>query len=828
MTEIIINGVTVDLYDEVPWSLNFSIADIRTPEKRNTSYSKTISLPASKQNDILFSHIFDISKESLSDGVLNFSPDFNPNKKAPCQIYSDSLLQLNGYAQLLKITSTGDVMSYEIAVFGQLADVLGSFEDKKLSDIDLSEYNHELTLADIQNSWGSFIKKNGVPFTNFTNLPASFIVVLYDTLTTIKFTDYSGSPVVGDMVYTPTIKESFVITNRSVAGPDVTITIDRNHSEGVGLTNLLYIGNDSIPTGEGYVYPAIHYGYSQSNISYDVAHMYPSIYAKTFIDKMFAAAKSTYTSTFFNSERFKRFTIPFNGDVIKLTQAQIDARTFEVNKTVNQNVNNPIAGSKIFVTFNNEVSDPSGIFSLNTFAPNKKGTYDLIVGLNILYTGGMMAVYMHVYDSSGNVKRGITLKGITTLTAEINEQYVAAGVDLEVGDKVRIFVYIPYTMGVSLTIKSGSFFKNKPVNNPITTGDEVQLNAAIPKDISQKDFFLSIVRMFNLYVIPDPDNENNLIIKTQTEFYEGNKVIDWTGKLDTSMPIEIRPVSEIEGKDYTFSYKEDKDYYNAKYKTEFQEIYGNRKISIDNDFVKGAKDIGVIFSPSPGLGNAINDIVTPAFIKQDEDGTVSPIAVNIRLVYYGGLKYVSGTMDIKQNATTYGFNMYPYCGHVDDPYNPTFDLSFDVPLTLYWTTPLYTTANIYNLYYKQFIEEITDKDSKILRAYLRLRNTDIFLLDFRNFLQIDGINYRLNKVLDFDPLHEETCIVELSKIKAGFAFIPSDLDIDPPIFDNLIQGGLNEVRSLTATSYIQLIQGGLDEVQGIGSSPIKIINGGRD
>ena len=45
MTEIVINNTSLDVYKDIPISLNYSIADIRNPDKRNTSFSKTITLP---------------------------------------------------------------------------------------------------------------------------------------------------------------------------------------------------------------------------------------------------------------------------------------------------------------------------------------------------------------------------------------------------------------------------------------------------------------------------------------------------------------------------------------------------------------------------------------------------------------------------------------------------------------------------------------------------------------------------------------------------------------------------------------------------------------
>ena len=67
-----IDTVQIDLYENFPYSLNYNIADIREPEKRNTSYSKTIKIPGTKANNIVFDNIFEIDNEG----------SFNPDRKS--------------------------------------------------------------------------------------------------------------------------------------------------------------------------------------------------------------------------------------------------------------------------------------------------------------------------------------------------------------------------------------------------------------------------------------------------------------------------------------------------------------------------------------------------------------------------------------------------------------------------------------------------------------------------------------------------------------------------------------------------------------------------
>ncbi len=96
-----INNTEVDLLNDFPLSLNAQINDIRNPESRTTTFSKTITIPASKRNVDLFTFIYDIHGVIDTSGTVNFQPDFNPNLKAECIAIADGVEVFNGIAQLV-------------------------------------------------------------------------------------------------------------------------------------------------------------------------------------------------------------------------------------------------------------------------------------------------------------------------------------------------------------------------------------------------------------------------------------------------------------------------------------------------------------------------------------------------------------------------------------------------------------------------------------------------------------------------------------------------------------------------------------------------------
>jgi len=118
---------------------------------------------------------------------------------------------------------------------------------------------------------------------------------------------------------------------------------------------------------------------------------------------------------------------------------------------------------------------------------------------------------------------------------------------------------------------------NITTDNPILVsaqyGDTLLVNSTLPANVFQKDFFASILKMFNLMVTEDKYKENHLVISPYIDFYNTNAstFIDWSDKIDRSKPIKIKPMSEINARYYTLKSKVDSDYFNDKYKKKWNE-----------------------------------------------------------------------------------------------------------------------------------------------------------------------------------------------------------------------------------------------------------------
>ena len=165
MIEIYVSGGTItnrrlDTFGDVNTLITRSIADIREPQSRSSEWSKTITLPGTKSNNIIFSQLFEV-EQTISSSV-QFTPDFNPNLKADVILFSDGVEQLRGFLRLLSIkVDDSKHITYEVTLHGQTADLFTTLSERKLNTLDFSEYNHTLSSGNVIDSWATQIYKNG-------------------------------------------------------------------------------------------------------------------------------------------------------------------------------------------------------------------------------------------------------------------------------------------------------------------------------------------------------------------------------------------------------------------------------------------------------------------------------------------------------------------------------------------------------------------------------------------------------------------------------------------------------------------------------------------
>ena len=376
---------------------------------------------------------------------------------------------------------------------------------------------------------------------------------------------------------------------------------------------------------------------------------------------------------------------------------------------------------------------------------------------------------------------------VVTTTASV----VAENVYLEPGDIIYLrgdiyysepaFDYITFFNECQFDLASGATIEVTAGDLGILEGQLIPMNSLVP-EIEMKDILLSIIQMFNLYITIDPDDERNLVIETRDTFYSSGKVKDWTHKMARDKDVTLQPLGLLTGNEFIYTYSEDKDLYNKKYKDSYGHVYGRAKAEVDNDFQLGTNETEVVFSATPMVNdNPSNRIIGKIYNEDIEDG-VAETEHNIRLLYWGGLlpsnpNWTFRYRQYTQNGFTtvlYVQSEYPYAGHLTHPGTggiiPQQDINFGIPKQLFYSANgytgslLYTNANLFNVFHRNHVIEITNKDSKLMTAMFYLEPLDIMNLDFRDQIQIDNSYWRINEIKDYNPFKEQLTKVELFKV----------------------------------------------------------------
>lgn len=507
-------------------------------------------------------------------------------------------------------------------------------------------------------------------------------------------------------------------------------------------------------TGGGYYYPLIDYGTtSVAKVDYDIRTFRPALFVKEMLDKIITGAGYNYECDLFDTDRFKNLIIPNNFKGLYSYDTDLISATGG-----SQPVSSDIAQAEFTASTGSGFTITSS--TLFTYTPSAGTQANIDFGFTTLFTGTGYVIFQIVQNGSA-----IYTETKTTNLATFTGTKITG---INSGDTLE-FVF---TFAIGLTSKvidsaSVVITATTAVPVPINPGDTVVINDTLPRNVLQKDFLASIIRLFNLYVYEDRLKPKFLYIKPYVDFYDLNVsgVTDWTYKVDRSRDIRLKPMSELNSRIYNFNFKADNDYYNELYRKTYNQEYGNYKYDSGYEFANDTTNIDLIFSPSVLVGYADVDKIVTAMYKKNA-GVEETFATNIRILQakkvtgVASWKIKNGVSDLITGLTVYG-----YGGHYDDPDAPANDIHFGVPAELYFT--LVTGAvNVtqFNVYWSPYMAEITDKDSKLLTCYMKLTDSDIFNLNFGTIIYVDGSYWRLNKIEDYNANSDDVCKVELLKI----------------------------------------------------------------
>lgn len=711
VSEILIEGSRLDLFEDIGAELNYAIDDIKDFSARNTNYSKTITLPGNANNNKIFGHIYNFASANnyyVSDpNSPNVGYNFDPSKQASCKIFVNKIQVFKGVLRLLEVNINNGTIEYECAVFGELGGFASAIGNSLLEDLDtFNGYNQNWTAENVVASWNA----SGV---------ASGMGVVYPLIDYGKC-KHSGS----NKDYHIDAFRPALFVKEMIDG----IIADSGYTYESAFLETPYFKSLIIPNNKAKL----------EQLRKDLLEAYNSSTITTnteYIQFNTLSNMSLFTTT--NNQQFT-----FTGTTGTLGKFRVLAQPYLTD-----------AGTFTIAVYNNATELYSETFEPST--PNQIYEIDWLIE-EVLNNNDVIAIQV-TYDAVQEYQ-----SVVTNMTFSFVSDYPVV-VEATLGAMLQMKNLIPKGIQQKDFFASICRMFNLYVFEDVDKTNHLLIEPYI-------DFYRTGAGFLKLNDLGElllhgqaGDNTGLLLLSDPTA-----DSIDWSTKVDYSKEISLKPMSELNSRYYDFVYTEDSDYYNEAYIKKYNETYADRKEDTRFEFADERTEIKIIFSPSVLVARSGDDKLCASIFKVENDEEV-PTDSNIRIMQYSYITersnwHIKGISPSNSNVSS-TLNSYGYAGHLDNPLIPTNDLNFGVPNQVYFTlTNPYPSANLFTAFWGDYLAEITSKDSKLLTCYLYLTVADIYSLDFAQLIYIDGALWRLNKIIDFNPTIPDTTQVELLRV----------------------------------------------------------------
>lgn len=746
-TTIGTSQVYIDLYDDEPVLISISAGEIVDITQKNSAFSQSFTVPGTKSNNDIFNYYYDISSIPTS---------FNPNNKFEAIMVWDGYEIMRGNIRLEGVVVNKDEIEYEITFYNQIGDLSSNIGDKFLRQLNLSGLSHPFTSEVITYSQQD---PNLMPLTGTTNYSYQNGKTMWG-LYNIGYVYLTGDTV--NFLTTPLVQ--FTPTTNGTYTPE-----------------------------EGYM------DYSATPVN--SFYFKPTIQIKTLYEEILNQAGYQLDSKFFDTSYFKRFYLPmkFLDESIYPANAQLPCYTIvQSARTVSSGIRNYIDPLNNHICNNLNWSASTQGFVIP--AVNAIGPYTWRISYTVeatnfcsnLFPNNAAAILYYDNDllNPGN---------------ELVASYLGCS-----GQTAPQNINIEFTLQTTGTPEFVSFyftgedtivrnFRAEIINAPrfLISGQTIDYALEFPpNDYKQIDFITSVNRYFNLVVVPNPDKPDELIVEPIIDYYGKGDVLDWTTKIDHLQPKGIKPTTTIINGTLLYNFQLDQDYANQNYRAASNRIFGTNKINLGIDYKNQNTSFDLIFSSPIDItieSSYANMLTLSSFskINQKDSGgkpilNFLPLKILPRMVFRGltlpneNWGFVSGatTQYQKWYSNQYG-NTQAYDHFTNINRFTTYPFNYnDFSHYINWRGSDQTTIqpaefafvaeDLYDIYYKDYIEDLISLENKIYTAKIYLYPCDVKQLRFDEKIIIDNNYFRINKISNFNLLEPAIADIELIKFTRDY------------------------------------------------------------
>lgn len=718
----------LDLGD-VSIKADFSVLEIQDITKRKSENTQTFTLPFTETNNDFFSHFYDLSAGGDSPTDSYYS--FNPNRKTQASILVDSIEVIEGYMQLLSVNATNQ--TYEVIVYGLVANIVNQLSDSKLNDLDLSEFNHVLNETNVMDSWDG-----AITYTSGSNGDE----ILYPII------DYGFDYDIDSLQSDTTANKKNPITCENLKPAIKVRTVLKKILESVGYGNI----DSAFTQSDFFNNQYMTLGTSKENINNQA-------------EDSFRVGKQNNTVINYQTTSLVPFT------------RQTDSTNEDFYTSTNLDSNGYYtAAADGYYRFRIGLK-----YSISNVGTNRYSSYALMYNIGsddyIISKGQILVATNNFITFDTDL---IYLEGGQTLKIKFN----FAG---NVGYPSSSFTI--HALSTDLSKQSSFELIEAPASNIGTTIDLSTGNNILPQ-ITQIEFLKSILSRYNIVLVPDKFIADRIEIEPIQDYFDGGISKDWTGKIDNSKPITIKPTYEFQKDKIIFKDLEGDDYITQMYEKANGYPYNYFQVNIDSDFKQKGNNLEI---PSV-FSSFTTDVIDGtkfmlARLYQIENAEIERIETKPKIFYYSGKKDITEwyLWESLGSASPTTLTEFPFCSSFSMAGDSIQDTDFDIR---YLSgkgigEEIYTTKvpkeNTFNKCWQQYLDNIFNKEARILTANFKLNSVDIANLEYNDKIFIKDSYYRVNKVSNYAFGKDVSTRVELIKILNYFntlSIAGCDLEVD--------------------------------------------------
>ena len=689
---------------------NYSAKEIQDLASQKSDFTQAFTLPFTQVNNDFFSHFYD---------VVSVDGSFNSSIKCEADIYVDSNIVFSGYLQLLNVNNS--TKYYEALVFGVISNIATSLDEKQLNELDLSEFSHLLTAANVEDSWSG----------NTT------------------YTTSVGQT--GEEILYPIADYGYNYNNASLNG-----TID----EGISPTKLKPAINvkvlfEKILASIGYTISSTFFASDFFAKQYMTLANETESVATTFQDafRVGLSANNTFTSG---------FPTPSNTAIDFDTVGSFNL--FDLGGNYDESATTPFYEIPITGFYQ---------FKINlrySFANSNNTTAKLQLRKigSATYSQEIQGQFNGVNNDFFRVENSGEVVDITSdeIFLNANDQvYLAVSLSSASGNTLTILQQI--TPGLS----NFSLFA-APIQSEGSTVDLSANNNILPTD-KQVDFISAICSRYNLIIEMDKDVTNQLNIEPAQDYFDAGTSKDWSNKIDLNKDVKLKPTNEFRKERILMSDLEDEDRLNYYWQDTFDEVYNSYTAAFSGDFGKDDLEVKSIFSSWNTKRPQGHDMLIALPYKWD-NGEATFVNIKPRLFAYSGLKdcqsyrfysYTTGTYSTKTS--------YPFCNHYlmsgDTVISTDSDIRFKSKYAydLQFYVDAQPVNDTYAKCWRKYLNNIYSKEARILTANFYLTPEDIAQFKYNDKIFVQNSYYRINKITSYALGKNQSTKVELIKSIEG-------------------------------------------------------------